>query len=66
MLHVSEDKEIVQILYWCKKLSLCLLMLSLFTGISFVTEIGKSGTNLLKESGYFLRQEKGEGKSMWI
>lgn len=62
LLHVSEDKEIVQILYWCKKLSLCLLMLSLFTGISFVTEIGKSGTNLLKESGYFLRQEKGEGE----
>lgn len=62
LLHVSEDKELVQILYWCKKLSLCLLMISLFTGISFVTEIGKSGTDLLKENGYFLRQEKGEGE----
>lgn len=62
LLHISEDKELVQILYWCKKLSLCLFMLSIFTGISFLTEIGKSGTNLLKENGYFLRQEKGEGE----
>lgn len=62
LLHVSEDKELVQILYWCKKLSLCLLILSLFTGISFATELGKSGTNLLKENGYFLRKEKGEGE----
>ncbi len=62
LLHVSEDKELVQILYWCKKLSMCFLMISLFTGISFATEIGKSGTNLLKENGYFLRQEKGQGE----
>lgn len=62
LLHVSEEKEEVQILYWCKKLSMVLLMFSLFVGIALSSELGKEKAGLLKENGYFVRQESGEGE----
>lgn len=59
LLHVSEDKELVQILYWCKKMSLAFLVVSVFTGLSLVTEAGKKGADLLQDNGYFFRTETG-------
>lgn len=61
LLYVSEDEEIAQILYWCKKIAFVLLIFMISIGLCLTSELGKKGKNLLQENGYFIRQENGMG-----
>lgn len=61
-LHIGEEEELVQLLYWCKKLSTMLLVLVVCILLAFFTEAGATGKKVLQEGNYLLRQEGGQGE----
>lgn len=60
-LHIREDVYEVQILYWCKKLS---ILITVFVGsilLILTMELGGSGTKALLNKGYLERADVGQG-----
>lgn len=61
-LYVGEDKEIVQILYWCKKIATILLVFLVCILLAFVMEISSKGQKVLQQGNYLVRQDGGQGE----
>lgn len=61
-LYIGEDKEVVQILYWCKKIATILLVFVVCILLAFFMEIGSTGTKVLQQGNYLVRQEGGQGE----
>lgn len=61
-LYIGEDTQEMQILYWCKKLSLVILILVAVAGITLSCSVEQTGEELLKEE-HCLDRDKAEGGS---
>lgn len=61
-LYIGEDKEIVQILYWCKKIATMLLIFVVCILFAFVMEVSSSSKKVLQQGNYLVRQEGGQGE----
>lgn len=61
-LHIGEDVEEVQILYWCKKLSMMFLVVLGCAFFALVMAFQGGGMASLKEGRYIERQKTGQGE----
>lgn len=61
-LHIGEDVEEMQILYWCKKLSMVFLVVAGCALFALVMAFQGGGVDSLKEGRYIERQKTGQGE----
>ena len=61
-LYIGEDKEIVQILYWCKKIATIILIFVVCILLAFVMEVSSTSKKVLQQGNYLVRQEGGQGE----
>ncbi len=60
-LYITNKPETAQLLYWCRKVSLTLLLLTVFSLLSFAWQLEELVSPLLREGRYLTRPEQGEG-----
>lgn len=60
-LYITNKPDAVQLLYWCRKLSLTFLLLAIFSLISLALQLEEQASPLLREGRYLIRPEQGEG-----
>lgn len=60
-LYITNKPETVQLLYWCRKVSLTFLLLAIFSLLSIALQLEEQANPLLREGGYLIRPEQGEG-----
>jgi hypothetical protein len=60
-LYVTNKPETAQLLYWCRKVSLTILLFAVFSLLSLVWQLEVLANPLLREGRYLVRPEQGEG-----
>jgi hypothetical protein len=60
-LYVTTKPEMLQRLYWCKRISLVLFILVIFNLFSLLGQLTNSGGSVIKNGKYLIRPEPGEG-----
>lgn len=60
-LYVTNKPETAQLFYWCRKVSLMLLLLAVFSLLSLVWQLEELDNPLLREGSYLIRPEQREG-----
>ncbi len=60
-LYVTNKPDTVQLLYWCRRVSLTLLLLAVFSLLSLALQLEEQANPLLREGRYLIRPEQGEG-----
>ena len=61
LVYVETDSQFVQIMYWCKKISLILFIGAVFIILSLAMELGKGSTGILREGNKIVRNDIGDG-----
>lgn len=60
-LYVTNKAELLQKLYWCNKVAMVFLILTVFSFLSLVWQLGSVSDSILQEGKYLTRPEAGEG-----
>ena len=62
LLYIGEETELVQILYWCKKMAMAIGIVGICAIFSIGTVVGTKSVKLLQGENVLVRKEIGEGK----
>lgn len=61
-LHIGEDVEEIQVLHWCKKMSMLFVVMAGCVGLICVMALQQNGETFLKEGRYIEREKTGKGE----
>lgn len=60
LLHIGEEEDLIQVLYWCKKISTMLVVVLISVCMAFLADVSANQQQFLKAGKYLLRQENEE------
>jgi hypothetical protein len=60
-LYITNKPELLQKLYWCNKIAMVFLILTVFSFFSLVWQLGSVSDSILQEGKYLTRPEAGAG-----